>query len=292
VELILELQKYFIQKNGIHLGVAFRNFLEEPLFPTVGLRTPGEIVDANFGESPFIFNFSALAKAEKKLFTKHLPLVEENVTDSLLENVLQYLSIHGYSNTATALAKSTGKSFETCKNFDKRLRKAIIEGITNFDIEAVQDMLLENYPTFLPSNQSLEFEFHCLIFLEFLSKKGTMTALDYGIKNLSAYNNNPAANEKLLKDAFSLLVYSNPAESSMKYLLEKKFRETFAFTVIRALLIFLGNPVQAPLERLLIQGGVVQEEMLQLQVPLSCLMFENPALDANFTPCVTKDTPD
>ena len=30
------------------------------LYPTVGLQTPGEIVEANFGESPFVFDFEGL----------------------------------------------------------------------------------------------------------------------------------------------------------------------------------------------------------------------------------------
>ena len=30
------------------------------LYPTVGLQTPGEIVEGNFGEDPFVFDFRAL----------------------------------------------------------------------------------------------------------------------------------------------------------------------------------------------------------------------------------------
>ena len=30
------------------------------LYPTVGLQTPGEIVEGNFGEDPFMFDFRAL----------------------------------------------------------------------------------------------------------------------------------------------------------------------------------------------------------------------------------------
>ena len=30
------------------------------LYPTVGLQTPGEVVEANFGESPFVFDFEGL----------------------------------------------------------------------------------------------------------------------------------------------------------------------------------------------------------------------------------------
>lgn len=34
-----------------------KNSLSQPnLFPTVGLQTPGEVVDANFGQLPFVFD--------------------------------------------------------------------------------------------------------------------------------------------------------------------------------------------------------------------------------------------
>jgi len=33
-----------------------RVMLQPNLYPTVGLQTPGEIVEANFGRSPFVFD--------------------------------------------------------------------------------------------------------------------------------------------------------------------------------------------------------------------------------------------
>ena len=30
------------------------------LYPTVGLQTPGEVVEANFGETPFVFDFEGM----------------------------------------------------------------------------------------------------------------------------------------------------------------------------------------------------------------------------------------
>lgn len=47
----------FYTKNGLPLGVAFKGILNEPLHPAIGLRTPGEIVEANFGQKPFVFDF-------------------------------------------------------------------------------------------------------------------------------------------------------------------------------------------------------------------------------------------
>lgn len=31
-----------------------------PLFPAMGLQTPGEVVEANFGEAPFVFDFEGM----------------------------------------------------------------------------------------------------------------------------------------------------------------------------------------------------------------------------------------
>lgn len=54
-------------KNGLFLGLAFKNLSKDikdskardrglTLFPMIGLRTPGEVVQANFGQRPFKFD--------------------------------------------------------------------------------------------------------------------------------------------------------------------------------------------------------------------------------------------
>jgi hypothetical protein len=49
----------FFTKNGVNLGTVFTD-LPQTLYPTVGLQTPGEVIDTNFGESPFVFDFEGL----------------------------------------------------------------------------------------------------------------------------------------------------------------------------------------------------------------------------------------
>jgi len=51
----------FFTKNGFHLGVAFRD-LKGTFYPTVGLRTPGEIVIANFGQKPFRYDIESFMR--------------------------------------------------------------------------------------------------------------------------------------------------------------------------------------------------------------------------------------
>ncbi|CAG2059406.1 unnamed protein product, partial [Timema podura] len=51
----------FYTKNGHNLGVAFTD-LPPNLYPTVGLQTPGEVVDANFGQAPFVFDIEDMMR--------------------------------------------------------------------------------------------------------------------------------------------------------------------------------------------------------------------------------------
>lgn len=44
----------FCLLTGFVTWVSF--FFQANLYPTVGLQTPGEIVDANFGQQPFVFD--------------------------------------------------------------------------------------------------------------------------------------------------------------------------------------------------------------------------------------------
>ena len=64
-----QLLKYnFENRPDIHLPIhnitldSFLSFspLQSNLYPAVGLQTPGEIVDTNFGQSPFVFNVEDL----------------------------------------------------------------------------------------------------------------------------------------------------------------------------------------------------------------------------------------
>lgn len=127
----------FYTKNGHHLGIAFRD-LPSKLYPTVGLQTPGEIVDANFGQKPFEFDIEDMIK-ELRSSTKSaiymFPLPEDQSDWTVIMQkfvhfhnnilpkkkyqlkflyfrmVLSYLVHHGYSTTAEKFSEVTGQSF-------------------------------------------------------------------------------------------------------------------------------------------------------------------------------------
>ena len=50
-------KQIFFTKNGKKLDIAIKGVTSTTLFPTLGMRSPGEIVQANFGQSEFIFDF-------------------------------------------------------------------------------------------------------------------------------------------------------------------------------------------------------------------------------------------
>ena len=50
-------KQIFFTKNGENLDIAFKGVTSTTLFPTLGMQTPGEIVQANFGQAEFVFDF-------------------------------------------------------------------------------------------------------------------------------------------------------------------------------------------------------------------------------------------
>ncbi|CDW60295.1 SPRY domain containing protein [Trichuris trichiura] len=84
----MENRTCFYTKNGINLGLPFFGL---NLFPIVGLQTPGEVVEANFGQSPFVYNImddilvtirSCIMDGQISqaisLLEKHFPMVIDN----------------------------------------------------------------------------------------------------------------------------------------------------------------------------------------------------------------------
>jgi len=104
------------------------------LYPTVGLQTPGEVVDANFGQQPFVFDLEDEMKALRartratiqnytipgppgqwtstlQKYVDHFYSIHSGLTEGVFRVVCSYLVHHGYCSTAEAFAKSTGQQF-------------------------------------------------------------------------------------------------------------------------------------------------------------------------------------
>ncbi|GAB5590488.1 hypothetical protein Unana1_05388 [Umbelopsis nana] len=134
----------FFTKNGVYLGVAFNNIkVDAPLYPCVGLRTPGEHIRVNFGSKAFQFDIVQYMNEERRHLhssisnveitsspTKHtsptltaawmkqvgrspepltLPKTSQQMaatSDILDQLVYSFLVHHGYSRTAQVLLQN------------------------------------------------------------------------------------------------------------------------------------------------------------------------------------------
>lgn len=162
----------FYTKNGHHLGIAFRD-LPPRLYPTVGLQTPGEVVDANFGQEPFKFDIEDMLKelrAATKATIYNFPLPDDqgDWTVILHKMVSSYLVHHGYSSTADTFARTTGQSLQediaSIKNRQKII-KLVLSGRMGQAIEQTVRL----YPGLLESNQNLLFMLKCRQFIEMVN---------------------------------------------------------------------------------------------------------------------------
>ncbi|XP_012275905.1 ran-binding protein 9 isoform X2 [Orussus abietinus] len=163
----------FYTKNGHHLGIAFTD-LPPNLYPTVGLQTPGEVVDANFGQSPFVFDIGDMinelrARTRLRIINfSTLDLGQGQWQAVLHKMVSTYLVHHGYCATAEAFASSTGQVFEEDFNSIKnrqRILKLVLAGRMG---EAI-DLTSRLYPGLLERDPNLMFALKCRQFVEMVN---------------------------------------------------------------------------------------------------------------------------
>ncbi|XP_013389065.1 ran-binding protein 9 [Lingula anatina] len=162
----------FYTKNGVNLGVAFTD-LPGNLYPTVGLQTPGEVVEANFGQSPFVFDIEDYMK-EWRLKTRttieRFPVPDRRgeFQTALQKIVSTYLVHHGYCATAESFARNTGQAFEeelvSIKN-RQRIQKLVLAGRMGEAIDTTQQL----YPGLLESHSNLLFMLKCRQFIEMVN---------------------------------------------------------------------------------------------------------------------------
>jgi len=166
----------FYTKNGHHLGVAFQD-LPSNLYPTVGLQTPGEVIDANFGQEPFLFDIEGemrelRRKTRNTVVNLSWPRKYGDQQSVLQKLVSTYLVHHGYSQTAEAFAKSTGQeiSEELASMRNRQLiQKLVLDGRIGEAIATTTKL----YPGLLRNNQDLLFRLKVRQFIEMVSGADT-----------------------------------------------------------------------------------------------------------------------
>ncbi|XP_068197681.1 ran-binding protein 9 [Antennarius striatus] len=162
----------FYTKNGHSLGIAFTD-LPPNLYPTVGLQTPGEVVDANFGQHPFVFDIEDYMREWRTKIQAQIdrfPLGErEGEWQSMIQKmVASYLVHHSYCSTAEAFARSTDQAVHeelaSIKNRQK-IQKLVLSGRMGEAIETTQQL----YPHLLERNPDLLFMLKVRQFIEMVN---------------------------------------------------------------------------------------------------------------------------
>uniref|UniRef100_A0A8C1CMH9 CTLH domain-containing protein n=2 Tax=Cyprinus carpio TaxID=7962 RepID=A0A8C1CMH9_CYPCA len=153
-------------------GIAFTD-LPPNLYPTVGLQTPGEVVDANFGQHPFVFDIEDYMREWRTKIQAQIdrfPIGErEGEWQAMIQKmVASYLVHHSYCATAEAFAKSTDQAVHeelaSIKNRQK-IQKLVLSGRMGEAIETTQQL----YPSLLERNQDLLFMLKVRQFIEMVN---------------------------------------------------------------------------------------------------------------------------
>ncbi|KAJ8717516.1 hypothetical protein PYW08_005915 [Mythimna loreyi] len=176
----------FYTKNGHHLGIAFRG-LPPNLYPTVGLQTPGEVVDANFGQQPFVFDIEDMLRelrARTRLAIDEFPLPDDQGQwqQVLHRMVSTYLVHHGYCSTAQAFSRATGQPIDediaSIKN-RQRVSKLVVSGRIGEAIEVTRAL----YPGLLERDVDLLFLLKYRQFVEMVNGSDAEAGGDAGGAN-------------------------------------------------------------------------------------------------------------
>ncbi|EMC99168.1 hypothetical protein BAUCODRAFT_64942 [Baudoinia panamericana UAMH 10762] len=183
----------FFTKNGVYLaGVAFNDIKQDGLYPSVGMKKPGEHLRINFGHTPFVFDINGMMEEERHsiidsirradVSTLRPPDDESTLVHKLIS---QYLAHEGYVETAKAFAQdvhqkeqslsSNPEPFQPPDSEDdihaisrQKIRKSILDG----DIDQALKYTSSFYPHVLEEerNRDIYFRLKCRKFIEMMRR--------------------------------------------------------------------------------------------------------------------------
>jgi len=165
--------KLFFTKNGLNLGKAFDDMPSNILlYPTIGLKTPGEEVQANFGQEDFVYDIQQDLRSLKKNMTltiSNYPITDFNNWQTTLHKLVQsWLLQNSYPNTADAFTRST--KIECKENLQRiQQRNQIQQLVLSGHISEAIRLTNRLCPNLLQNNPNLLFALKCRQFIELIS---------------------------------------------------------------------------------------------------------------------------
>uniref|UniRef100_A0A8C9FTY0 CRA domain-containing protein n=1 Tax=Pavo cristatus TaxID=9049 RepID=A0A8C9FTY0_PAVCR len=143
------------------------NLINNTCFYTKNGHSLGEIVDANFGQQPFVFDIEDYMRewrAKIQSTIKRFPIGDRlGEWQAMLQNMVSsYLVHHGYCSTATAFARVTDTAIQEEQTSIKNRQSKLLQAVT--EETPVQNMLAVTPPFLLPSH-----EIRCRQFVEMVN---------------------------------------------------------------------------------------------------------------------------
>lgn len=165
--------KCFFTKNGLMLGHPFGDIPSNiSFYPTIGLKTPGEEIRANFGQEDFVYDIEQDLRSLKKNMTltiSNYPINDFSSWQNTLHKLVQSWLLHNsYPDTADAFTRSTKIE---CKENIQRIhqRNRIQQLVLNGRISEAIRLTNRLFPSLLQNNPNLLFALKCRQFIELIS---------------------------------------------------------------------------------------------------------------------------
>jgi len=255
----------FFTKNGMALGTAFEA-VRGSYFPTIGLRTVGEVVEANFGQRPFVFDIEAFIREEKMKFIDSITSMDlVRRFDLMTGIVLEHMIHHGYAESATIFAKYTGRERKVELEVTRTLqRQKVCRFVLDGHIDEALQEAEELFPGLLKNERDVVFVLRCQKFIELMRNSSPSEAVTYAQRELAEFQYFGDEYNKTLTNILALLAYENPHDSPVAYLLDPKRRFTVAEALNGAILGAQKQPRESIFTRMVAHGTVLLEDIASL----------------------------
>ncbi|CAJ0962909.1 unnamed protein product, partial [Mesorhabditis belari] len=196
-------QTVFFTLNGKNLGSASKVQISDSaiqLYPALGLQSPDEIVDSNFGQKPFIYNIDKdLQNLQKEVGDEieNVALPAEKGT-WMNSAICSWLLSEGHVRALTALTRLTKTNLNFTEEGINR-RNSIRSLIISKRSSEAADRIEQFYPQLFAENRKIELFLKCQVFVEksqsiILETKGSTTSLN-GMPTLKR-TNRPSRGQK------------------------------------------------------------------------------------------------
>ncbi|KAI8855211.1 hypothetical protein BC829DRAFT_428813 [Chytridium lagenaria] len=285
-------------KNGMELGNAFEGLdRNSTYYATIGMRTMGEILEANFGQKPFRYDIDTYVQDERARLwssihsinlvppTTSLDELSERdreranrssrAASKLLHPLIQSYLVHNGVKEEDGVRMDVDGEEEGLSEFvsdNMRLRQDVKRAILGGDISMALNLVQKRHPTLLSKNPRIHFALLCsrrlrnqasVIEDDDEDSDGDifdLKSIELGSRILSQFD--PVRLPELrpaLDEIFSLMAYADVTQSPSGFLINDREsgREAVCSLLDKELLAEAGEDREARLEVLTRQAIVV-----------------------------------